>query len=248
MVYRRSLNSPLTHKNIAQKTILVVEDNVDCAILIRNTLAKAGYSVFLIAKATDALTIIAKQWIDLAIVNISMPCQDSIGVCRQLRRVMRVPVIALTTIGGLGNQIKFLIDEADDHLTMPVSPNELLVRTKLLLHSQRNERWRENVLAAGDLILDKVAKIVMIDKAVIGLTPNESRLLGCMMLKSGQTVGKEEIIRAVWQGRFYNDSNALRVNIGRLRRKIERNPSKPGYLLTVHGVGYMLCTAGQFAT
>jgi len=236
------------YNRITQKTILVVEENADRAILIRKILAKAGHGVFLVTKTMDALTISTKRWIDLAIVNIDMSFQDGIGVCRELRRMMHVPVIALTGIGVLSHQIEFLIDEVDDHLSMPVSPSELLVRVELLLRNQRNERWRRNVLAAGDLVLDKVANIVMIDKSVISLTPTECRLLSCVMHKPGQIVRKEEIIRAVWQSRFYNDSNALRVTIRRLRRKIERNPSKPGYLLTVYGVGYMLHAAEQFAT
>jgi DNA-binding response OmpR family regulator len=245
IMHRRNVNAPATISSKVQKTILVAENNAKSATLIRNTFAKAGYMVFLISDIAEALEISAKRWIDLAIVNLDISSQDSILICRELRQIAFVPVIAFTTNDGTSHQLKFLIEEADDYLATPFSSNELLARAKLVLHNQRRESWRRNIVTVGDLILDRVANVVLIDKTVINLTPNECQLLNYLMHKPGQTVRKGEIIRAVWQSRFYNDSNALRVTIRRLRHKIEQNPSQPGYLLTVYGVGYKLRTAEQ---
>ena len=191
----------------------------------------------------DVSKVSVKRRIDLAIVNIDIPYQDNITASRELRRAERIPVIALTENCVTSRHLEFLIDEADDYLSKPFSSNELLVRVELLLRNQQNTYWRQNIISAGDLTLDKVSNSLTIEKSVINLTPNECQLLSYLMHKPGQTVRKDEIIRAVWENRFYNDSNALRVTIRRLRYKIERNPSKPGYLLTVYGVGYKLLTA-----
>lgn len=246
IMHRRNVSAPATVSSKIQKTILVAESNARLAALIRNTFAKAGYMVFLISDIAEALEISAKRWIDLAIVNLDSSFQDSISICRELRQNALIPVIAFTTEGGTSQQIEFLIEEADDYLSTPFSSNELLARAKLVLRNQRRESWRRSIITVGNLILDRVANVVMIDKSVINLTPNECQLLSYLMDKPGETIRKEDIIQAVWQSRFYNDSNALRVTIRRLRHKIEQNPSKPGYLLTVYGVGYKLRTAEQF--
>lgn len=245
-MHRRTYSQTITSRAEGQKRILVAEDDIGCFTQIRNICSKAGFHVSMADDILKLAETSARHSIDLAIVSINMAHRDGIALCRELRQLIDAPIVALTENGLTSRQINFLINEADDYLMKPISANELLTRAHLLLRNRRSDRWRKNIVAAGDLILDKVANVVTIDDCVISLTPNESQLLSHMMRKPGETLRKEEIIQAVWHSRFYNDYNVLRVTIRRLRHKIERNPSKPGYLLTVHGVGYTLRTAHQF--
>jgi DNA-binding response OmpR family regulator len=220
-----------------------MEDDSSYTSIIRQTFIQAGYQAVCTTDAPEALALCIENLVDLAIIEISSPYLDGIAISRNLHATLNIPIVALATPLMTQRQIGFLINEADGYVAKPFTPHELLARTERILRSQCQKDPCNAVKTTGDLMLGRNNQKVRGGDHISALTPTECRLLNYMVQHPNQALTKNELILALWQNRFHNDDNALRVLIGRLRQKIENDLVKPTRLLTVYGVGYTLQTA-----
>lgn len=221
-------------------TILVMEDETDYASIILRTFTDAGYKTFFASDLATLFAACCQYQIALALINIDVKRWDGIAASLALQGVVGIPTIALVRSAITRRQTQFLIETAEEYITKPFTSSELFWRSAALLRNRRSIHQPGNLVAVGDLILNQAKKKLWISDHSLFLTPNECKLAGYLMEHPGQTLRKKDLIRAVWGSCFYNDENALRVLVGRLRKKIEQDTSHPTHLLTVQSIGYRL--------
>ena len=179
---------------------------------------------------------------DLIILDLGLPDSDGIDVTRQLREWSKVPIVVLSVRGEDADKIAALDAGADDYLTKPFSAGELLARIRVALrHAARPAD--EPVISTGDLVVDVAHRAVTLNGREISLTPIEYTLLKTLALSAGKVLLHRHLLREVWGPGYDQDVNVLRVNISKLRHKIEVDPARPRYIITEPGVGYRLRVA-----
>jgi two-component system, OmpR family, KDP operon response regulator KdpE len=219
--------------------VLVVDDERAIRRLLRATLTAHGYHVFEASSAHEGLEAAASLRPDLIILDLGLPDADGINVTRQLREWSKVPIVVLSVRAGDADKIAALDAGADDYLTKPFSAGELLARMRLAVrHAARPAD--EPVIATGDLVVDVAHRVVTLAGREISLTPIEYLLLKTLALSAGKVLLHRHLLREVWGPGYDQDANLLRVNISKLRHKIEADPARPRYLITEPGVGYRL--------
>lgn len=230
-----------------QYHILVVEDDLQIqeglAIYLRNQ----GYKVFSGSNGIEGLEIINKEEIHLAIVDIMMPKMDGISMTMKLREKYDFPVIMLSAKSEDIDKITGLNIGADDYVTKPFTPMELLARvnsqlrrySKYLLAIEQNTEKKENILVIGGLELNEDTVEVSVDGSLIKVTPMEFKILQLLMKNSGKVFSAEEIYERVWNERAVN-TDTIMVHVRNIREKIEINPKEPKYLKVVWGIGYKI--------
>ncbi len=218
--------------------VLVVEDELRMADLLRRGLAEEGFAVDLAASGEDGLWYARENDYDVILLDVILPGIDGFAVLEHLRTAGRwAPVLLLTARDGVGDRVKGLDLGADDYLTKPFAFPELLARLRALL--RRGTRERPAVLAVGDLTLDPAAHAVRRGATSIALTAKEFALLECFMRQPEQVLSKRDLIEHTWDFAFDADSNVVEVYVGYLRQKIDR-PFGRRSLETVRGAGYRL--------
>jgi two-component system OmpR family response regulator len=218
--------------------VLVVEDELRMAELLRRGLAEEGFAVDLAASGEDGLWYARENDYDAILLDVILPGIDGFAVLERLRTAGRwAPVLLLTARDGVGDRVKGLDLGADDYLTKPFAFPELLARLRALL--RRGTRERPAVLAVGDLTLDPAEHAVRRGTTSIALTPKEFALLECFMRQPEQVLSKRDLIEHTWDFAFDADSNVVEVYVGYLRQKIDR-PFGRRSLETVRGAGYRL--------
>ncbi|NNG38371.1 response regulator transcription factor [Flexivirga sp. ID2601S] len=218
--------------------VLVVEDEVPLAELIRRGLSKAGFVVEVAHNGVDGLWQATEEQFDAIVLDIMLPGMHGYDVVRRLReREVWTPVVMLTAKDGEYDQVDALDLGADDYLTKPFSFPVLVARLRAVM--RRTPVARPAVLAVGDLRLDPAATQVFRGETEIDLTPREFSLLLFLMQHAGSTVSKGEILQAVWDPAFTGDDNVVEVYVGYLRRKIDK-PFGTDTISTVRGIGYRL--------
>jgi two-component system KDP operon response regulator KdpE len=219
--------------------ILVVDDERAIRRLLRATLTAHGYHVFEASSAHEGLEAAASVRPDLIILDLGLPDADGVDVTRQLREWSKVPIVVLSVRAGDADKIAALDAGADDYLTKPFSAGELLARMRVAVrHAARPAD--EPVIATGDLVVDMARRVVTLAGREISLTPIEYLLLKTLALSAGKVLLHRHLLREVWGPGYDQDANLLRVNISKLRHKIEADPARPRYLITEPGVGYRL--------
>jgi len=222
--------------------ILVVDDELAIRRFLRVSLAGHGYRVFEAAKAQEGLEAIVGVHPDLVILDLSLPDIDGIEVTRQVREWSKVPIVVLSVRGQDDDKIAALDAGADDYLTKPFSTGELLARIRVALrHAARPDD--DPIITTGELVVDVAHRTVTLAGREVSLTPIEYSLLKTLALHAGKVLIHRQLMHEVWGPGYDPDTNLLRVNISKLRHKIEPDPARPQYIMTEPGVGYRLRVA-----
>jgi DNA-binding response OmpR family regulator len=224
-------------------TLLVVDDERSLVELLRNYLEAEGFTVLAAYDGPSALEKARAAQPDLVVLDVMIPGFDGIEVCRQLRRFSDAYVLMLTSKSQEVDKLIGLSVGADDYLTKPFSPRELVARVKAMLRrprtlsAQRTEPDVPPPLAVGDLVIDMARHEVLRHGEPIHLTPREFDLLAIMAAHPGMVFTRNQLLRRIW-GDEYFDTRVVDVHIASLRKKIEADPAQPRYIETVRGVGY----------
>lgn len=222
-------------------TILVVDDEPSIVELVAFNLERAGYAV---SKAYDGLEALEKARQlkpALLVLDVMLPSVDGFDVCRELRKESQVPILFLTAREDEVDRVLGLELGADDYLTKPFSPRELVARVKAILRrtaARPEEGEPVGKIEAGDLVIDVLRHEVTLRGAKVNLTPREFQLLRFLAADRGRAFAREQLLEALWGHDFYGDSRIVDVHISHLRDKIEDDPLQPLYIVTVRGVGY----------
>jgi DNA-binding response OmpR family regulator len=229
-------------------TALVVDDDETVGDVVAAYLEREGMAVLRAADGIDALTVAAASRPDVVVLDLMLPGIDGLEVCRRLRRsAPDIPIVMLTALGEEDDRIRGLEVGADDYLTKPFSPRELVLRVQSVLRrsaaasaaatSSEDEPDLLDVSVDGDLELDRRARRVRREERELALTVREFDLLAWFLAHPGIAVRREDLMRDVW-GWDYGDASTVTVHVSRLREKIEPVPAVPRRLVTVFGVGY----------
>jgi DNA-binding response OmpR family regulator len=227
-------------------TILVVDDDPTVSEVVTGYLERAGFSVDRAADGPEALRRAADRPPQLVVLDLMLPRMDGLEVCRRLRENAAVPVIMLTARGDEDDRILGLEVGADDYVTKPFSPRELVLRVESVLRRSRAARGRPAgpKLRAGGITLDPAARRAGKDGRPLSLTLREFDLLAHLMRHRDHAIGREQLMRDVW-GWEFGDLSTVTVHVRRLRGKIEDDPAKPQLIRTVWGVGYRFDAPGE---
>jgi two-component system KDP operon response regulator KdpE len=221
--------------------ILVVDDEPQILRAVRTSLQAVGYDVDVAETAAAALTSAAVRPPDAVILDLVLPDGNGIEVCRELRRWTTAPVLVLSAVGDEQEKVAALDAGADDYITKPFGVEELLARIRAAL--RRVDRAAEPVVDLGGLVVDLERRLVTLDGEPVALTPTEYDLLELFVRNEGKLLTHPTILREVWGPAYGTESHYLHVYVSQLRRKIERDPARPRFLLTEAGAGYRLVNA-----
>jgi two-component system phosphate regulon response regulator PhoB len=221
--------------------ILIVEDEEPLTTLLRYNLEAEGYEVDTVGRGDDADTRLKETAPDLVVLDWMLPGLSGIELCRRLRarpQTKSLPIIMLTARGEESERVRGLATGADDYIVKPFSVPELLARIRALLRRASPERVA-NVLAIGDLELDRERKRVSRSGRAIDLGPTEFRLLEYLMERPGRVFSREQLLDGVWGSEVYIDERTVDVHVGRLRKALNRG-EEDDPIRTVRGTGYSL--------
>jgi two-component system KDP operon response regulator KdpE len=226
--------------------ILVVDDEPQIVRALETTLRGAGYDVETAETGEGALARAAARVPDAVILDLVLPDKSGLEVSRELRSWTQVPILVLSAVGEEREKVAALDAGADDYVTKPFGIDELLARLRAAL--RRTGPPGEPVLSIGELRLDLENRALHRDGTRIQLTPHEFALLRLLALNEGKLLTHRMILREVWGPAYQTESHYLHVYVSQLRRKIERDPTRPRYLLTEPGAGYRLVDPGPEAS
>ncbi|MCA4134629.1 response regulator transcription factor [Arthrobacter sp. M4] len=231
---------------LGNRRILLVEDEQTIADVVRDYLHQAGFQVDYAKDGFTALQLAASRSPDLIVLDRLLPGLDGVEVCRRIRQTMSVPVIMVTALGTEDDRILGLESGADDYVTKPFSPRELVLRVKSVLRRSIKEFTPEPVVETAGFHLDPASRTVLHQGRQLPLTLREFDLLAFFLRRPNQVFSREELIKAVW-GWDFGDLSTVTVHVRRLREKIEDDPNKPVLLKTVWGVGYRFESGARHA-
>jgi two-component system alkaline phosphatase synthesis response regulator PhoP len=223
---------------VSPKSILVVDDEPRIAKIASDYLERAGYHVAVAGTGPDALAAARVRHPDLIVLDLGLPHLDGLDVTRALRKQSNVPIIMLTARVDEADKLAGLHLGADDYITKPFSPRELVARVRAVFRRVDAAREPADVITAGDMTLDRATLRVSIGSRAIDVTPTEFELLATLARQRGRVFTRAQLLDAVRGSDGDAFDRAIDAHIKNLRRKIERDPRHPRYLLTVHGVGY----------
>lgn len=229
----------VTH-SAAKRNVLVVDDDRRLVDLIRLYLERNGYRVMAAHDGREALELAHSKRPDLIVLDLMLPRVDGLDVCRILRQESKVPIIMLTAKTTERDKIAGLDLGADDYVTKPFMPGELLARVRAVLRRAEGERKGPEMLTIGELIIDFRSHEVLIEGKAVGLTPTEFQLLSVMAKNPGRVFPRLQLIQAALGYDFEGFERTVDAHVKNLRRKIEPDPRAPRYIKTVYGVGYKL--------
>jgi len=220
------------------KHILVVDDEPRIAEIARDYLQRAGYRVSTAANGVDALAAARIERPDLVVLDLGLPRIDGLDVTRRLRQDSPVPIIMLTARVDESDKLVGLELGADDYITKPFSPKELVARVRAVLRRVDAAPERGDIIRAGDLTLDRRRMQATVGDRPIDLTATEFDLLAALARQPGRVFTRQQLLDAVRGERLESFDRAIDAHVKNVRRKIEPDPRNPRYVLTVHGIGY----------
>jgi DNA-binding response OmpR family regulator len=228
--------------------LLLVDDDPTLLSVLARRMAREGYEVLTAPSGAQALTQLEQRWPSLLIVDLMMPGMDGFELCARVKRIADLPIIVLSAVDASEAKVRALEDYAEDYITKPFDPEELVARVQRVLRRSATGH-SQVVLDGGDLQIDLTGRRVTRPGGTFPLTPTEVRLLHVMIAQMDRTVPTETILNRVWAESDGADPSYVWVTIRRLRRKIEVDPDRPRFLVTERGVGYRLVssTAGDRA-
>ena len=223
------------------KHILVVDDESDLVELISYNLKKEGFSVDSAMDGETALSKIKKGRYDLVVLDLMLPGIQGMEICRILRndpKTKALPIIMLTARGEEVDKILGLEMGADDYITKPFSPRELVARVKAVLRRSMEKPAPEKILKVGELVIDRERYLVTVKGKPVKLSATEFKLLLYLAERRGKVFNREQLLDAVWSDEAFVEPRTVDVHIRRLRAQIEEDPAHPRYIKTLRGIGY----------
>jgi two-component system, OmpR family, KDP operon response regulator KdpE len=220
--------------------LLLVEDEVQMRRFLRAALTSHGYRLVEAEKGGEVVGLATSHNPELVLLDLGLPDMDGFEVTKRLREFSEVPIIVLSARGREDDKVAALDAGADDYVTKPFGMNELLARIRVALRHRQGLASEEPVLEFEGLRLDFARHEVMREGELVKLTPLEFKLLGCLARHAGKVLTHRQLLKEVWGPSHGDDTHYLRVYMANLRKKLERDPSAPRYLLTEPGVGYRL--------
>jgi phosphate regulon transcriptional regulator PhoB len=225
------------------KRVLVVDDEPDIVELVGYNLKKEGYSVSSAIDGEEALNKIRNGNFDVMVLDLMLPGIQGVELCRILRndpRTKKLPIIMLTARGDEVDRIIGLETGADDYMSKPFSPRELLARIKAVLRRTSENPVEDRVLTIGDLAINKDTYAVSKKGDLLPLSSTEFKLLVYLAERRGKIFSRDQLLDAVWKDESYVEPRTVDVHIRRLRTQIEDEPSNPRYVRTRRGIGYYM--------
>jgi len=223
---------------VSAQRVLVVDDDPTVSDVVTRYLGHAGFAVKALADGEAAVRAVLADPPDLVVLDLMLPGLDGLEVFKQVRAEVPVPVIMLTALGEEADRLVGLELGADDYVTKPFSPRELVLRVQSVLRRSTGPvSSQAGVLRDGDLVVDLPAHQVTRDGRPLGLTSREYDLLAFFLQHPRQAFSREELLRQVW-GWEFADHSTVTVHVRRLREKVEADPRRPARVVTVFGVGY----------
>ncbi len=219
-------------------TILIVDDEANIRELVNVYLASAGFTVLEAADGPAALATLRDADPDVVILDLMLPGMDGAEVCRKMRCVSQVPIIILTARDTDVDKVALLDAGADDYVTKPFSPPELVARVRAVLRRGGKATCPEEALTLGGLILDPATREVVLDGEPVNFTAKEFDLLAVMLAEPGIVFSRSRLLERVWGLADYMDERGVDVHIRHLREKLGDDASTPRFIETVRGVGY----------
>lgn len=226
--------------------ILIVDDEVEIADLIETYLKNEDYAVYKFYSAKDALACIDETELDLAILDVMLPDVDGFTICRKIREKYTYPVIMLTAKDAETDKITGLTLGADDYITKPFQPLEMVARVKSQLrrykkYNHPQTEKTDHILYCSDLIVDTKKHECLQNNKPVSLTPTEFSILQILLENKSNVLSGEELFRRIWKDEYYTKSNnTITVHIRRLREKLNDTLENPKYIKTIWGVGYKI--------
>ncbi|GIH12319.1 response regulator transcription factor [Rugosimonospora africana] len=220
--------------------VLVVEDEESFSDALSYMLRKEGFEVSVAATGTQALTEFDRTGADIVLLDLMLPEMSGTEVCRQLRSRSNVPIIMVTARDSEIDKVVGLEIGADDYVTKPYSPRELVARVRAVLRRQSGEAVEVTAptLAAGPVRMDVERHVVTVSGDAVPLPLKEFELLEMLLRNAGRVLTRGQLIDRVWGADYVGDTKTLDVHVKRLRSKIEPEPSTPRHIVTVRGLGY----------
>jgi two-component system alkaline phosphatase synthesis response regulator PhoP len=220
------------------KTILVIDDEAKIVEICRDYLTAAGFGVVTAGDGPQGLALARREKPDLIVLDLMMPGMDGLDVCRALRRESAVPIVMLTARVEESDKLVGLELGADDYLTKPFSPRELVARVRAVLRRAGGAAANGEVIRAGDLTLDRARYRAVLPDREAALTPTEFEILAALASQPGRIFSRAQLLTLVRGVAFESYERAIDSHIRNLRRKIEPEEGEPRHIITVHGVGY----------
>lgn len=223
-------------------TIAIVEDEANIVELIKYNLDREGYRTISASNGRKGLELVRKELPDLVILDLMLPELDGLSVCKQLRsepQTKSIPIIILTAKSEEADRVLGLEMGADDYVTKPFSPRELVARVRAVLRrSGSMEEEEQEIIENGVIRMDLRQHLVKVRGEEVELTPKEFDFLKLLLLNPGRAFTREFLLEHLWGYEYFGDTRTVDVHVRRLRQKIEKDPANPEYLETVRGVGY----------
>jgi len=227
----------------SKELILVVDDDVRMLRMMQRMLELEGYRVLQASDGQDALEMFSSQTPDLVLLDIMMPVMDGYEVCKRIRQTSRTPVIMVTAKGDDDEKVKGLDAGADDYVAKPFSSQELAARVRAVLRRSSYLDTDMVPFSRDGLIIDYSAHKVSLDDNDLDLTATEYKLLVYLVQNQGRVLTPDQILTAVWGDEYCGDYTLVRVNITRLRHKLNDDRKSPRFISTKHGIGYLFLAA-----
>jgi two-component system KDP operon response regulator KdpE len=218
-----------------------VDDEAAIRRLLQSNLAGKGYEVIMAETGEEALQAMVHRTPDVMVIDLRMPGMDGLELTRRIRAQSPVPIIVLSGIGDEQSKVEALEQGADDYVTKPCGMEELLARIRSVLRRAAGARGSEPIFASGDLSVNFDRREVRVNGQPVKLTPTEYDLLKFMIQNAGKILTHRMLLTTVWGPAYLNQVQYLRVFVGQLRKKIEKEPAHPRYILTDAGIGYRFC-------
>jgi len=222
--------------------VLVVDDEPKIVKLAQDYLQQAGFRVVMASDGSTAIAAARHERPDLIVLDLNLPDKDGIDVCRVLRRESDVPIIMLTARDAETDRLIGLELGADDYITKPFSPRELVARVRAVLRRVQGNIRQAGVLRSGDLEIDMTGHSVTRRGESIHLTPSEFTLLTVLAQHPGQVFSREQLLERLYGIAYDSLARSVDAHVKNLRQKLEDDPTNPRYLLTIYGIGYKFST------
>jgi len=231
---------------MTHQKVLIVDDEPDITELVSYNLKKAGFAVAAAADGEEALARVREDRFDLILLDLMLPGIHGMELCRILRnneKTAHLPIIMLTAKGEETDKIRGLETGADDYMTKPFSPQELIARVKAVLRRSGERTATEKTITLGDLVINLETFMVLKRGVPLSLSATEFKLLRYLIQHRGRVFSRDQLLDAVWADETFVESRTVDVHIRRLRTQIEDDPSNPVYVRTRRGIGYYVESA-----
>jgi two-component system KDP operon response regulator KdpE len=226
----------------SKTTILIIEDENAISNFISIVLTSNAYDVLKSTTGKEAISMAASYMPDLILLDLGLPDMDGLDVLRSIRQWSAVPIVVVSARVFEKEKVEALDAGADDYVTKPFGTSELLARVRTALRHKQSQGkfvFEQSIIEIGDLKIDLDKHLVFLENKEIHLTPIEYKIVILLALNRGKVLTLDYLSKEIW-GPYTLENNALRVNMANIRRKIEKNPAEPRYILTEVGVGYRM--------